>query len=205
MTRPMASNARNGAAAGRGLVLVVIAVAIGVLLLLQVDDDDDVATAEVQTETETETVTATETETATDVVVVTDPESTDAEGDPEGAETEAPPPEPAPEAPPAAQTRVLVANGNTGVNGAAGTLTDRIASLGYLTATATNTNNPTQLTETTIRYQPGSAAAAQALAEALGWPVDDAVVQPMSEPPVDDLADAQLLVLLGTDEAVPPT
>ena len=101
----------------------------------------------------------------------------------------------APRAP--AEVKVLVANG-TNVDGAAGTQTDALEALGYVTADPTTT--PEKVTATVVYYTVGYQAEAEALAEALG--VDPASVQTLPTPaPVPDLQLSQILVVIGPDLA----
>lgn len=201
----MGPSARNTAAAGRGLVLVVVAVAIGLLLLRQVDSGDDgteVAAGPDDTAAETTEVPATTLPPDLTVPDGTEVPATTAPAG--GGETTAPPTtaDPGLEMRDRSLITVLVANGNTGVNGAAGRLTETVGSVGYVTAEATNTNDGQTLQTSVIRYEAGYAAEANRLAEDLGWPANDEVVQPMGDaPPVDALDGANLLVLLGVDRA----
>lgn len=154
----------------RGAVLVAVAVVIGVLLLR--DDDAGVAA----------------------VAVGTDTPSADVGGD-DDADATASTTTTAALRPPA-QVKVLVANGS-GVNGAAGTTTDELEALGYVTGTPTNAE---RVPATVVYFTAGFEAEAAALAEALGAPVTSVVMMP-AVAPVDDLQLSNVLVVVGPDIA----
>lgn len=192
----------TGAAAGRGLALVAIAVVIGLLLLSQVDSTGDVATADPPATTaaadgSTDTTPAVDETPAETTPVVADgtADTTPAE---EPATTEA---VAVLEARPQNEVKVLVANAKTGVNGAAGNLSNQVQPFGYIMGEPTNTIELAADTSF-ILYQAGYAVEANRLAGELGWPVDATTVQPLAEPsPVESLDGANLLIILGTDRA----
>lgn len=92
---------------------------------------------------------------------------------------------------------VLVGNG-AGVRGVGAALTLELGVAGYGTLDAVDANSPHA---TTVVYFPaGSEREAAALAVAIGIPPERIAVLP--DPlPVDDLAGADLLVVIGTDRA----
>ncbi len=100
---------------------------------------------------------------------------------------------------------VLVANAS-GINGAAGRLTDRLASVGFTTAAATNSSAAVgQLSVTRILYVAGDDAAkavADSLKEAFGGG-DIEVAEAAIPVPTEsgELGDATVLVLMGNDIA----
>jgi hypothetical protein len=97
---------------------------------------------------------------------------------------------------PAAEVRVLVANGTT-VAGAAGRADDALeAAKGYGGPEPTNTTAPAEAT--IIYYEPGYELDARQIAKILN--AAPTAVAPMpAEPPVDDLAEAHVLVVIGPD------
>ncbi|MEM8905234.1 MAG: LytR C-terminal domain-containing protein [Actinomycetota bacterium] len=213
MAARMGNGRPGSAAAGRGLLLVLVALVIGVLLLGQVDDAGDgeeVAAAGEGDVTETTGGDAAEGD-ATDggeTTDVTSAPSIDPEtGEtlPEGETVVTDPPVTelpvSPEVRPAPEVTVVVVNGNTGVNGAAGRLSDQILPFGYAQVDPTNATDAVgQVATSLIHYEAGFAAEANKLAGELGWVIES--VQPMPEPPpVEALNGANLLVLLGTDNA----
>lgn len=159
----------------RGAILVAVALVIGVLLLR----DDDSATTQVAVGSDT-----------AGEIDDTEPE----DGGEEDADatttttTEAPRP--------AAEVKVLVANGS-GVNGAAGGTTDALEALGYVTGTPANAE---RVPTTVVYFTTGFEAEATALAEAIGA-AEDAVTPMPAVAPVDDLQLANVLVHLGPDLA----
>lgn len=193
MARGPGAAANPASAAGRGLLLVVAAIVLGILLLRStVDDPNEQVSAE--------TTVASETTTST---TVSDTTATTGASQPDGTATtsstlvvEARPPE---------EVRVQVLNGNTGVNGAAGALTETIATFNYVTEEADNAIGPEAAQVSYIYFEAGYRAEANRLAGELGWDVATAVQampqNPLSEEPPDP--PANLLVLLGLDHAAP--
>ncbi|MEM9034591.1 MAG: LytR C-terminal domain-containing protein [Actinomycetota bacterium] len=215
MTGRMGQTRSSGGAAGRGLLLVLVALIIGVLLLSTVDDGDggDTVAADDGTPVETTlpadggddgttdtTVAGGDGSETTDSVVVEDGDGTTTETTVGGGQTD---PGDIIEIREQAEVTVIVVNGNTGINGAAGRQNDAIAPFGYVQADPTNALGELGTVETSlIYYEAGYASEGQRLATELGWPVDETVVQPMPQPPpVESLAGANLLILLGTDRA----
>lgn len=158
----------------RGAILVAVAVVIGVLLLR----DDDSATTQVAVGSDT----AAEVEDTGDDAPAEDADATTT------TTTEAPRP--------AAEVKVLVANGS-GVDGAAGGTTDALEALGYVTGTPANAE---RVPATVVYFTTGFEAEAAALAAAIGAP-EDAVTPMPAVAPVDDLQLANVLVHLGPDLA----
>jgi hypothetical protein len=161
----------------RGIVLIAAAVVLGLFLLRALEDSapDDVAVAPSET-----------TAVAGDTT-----ETTAAEDGGETTTTAAPLRQPA-------EIVVRVVN-VAGVSGAAGARTEQLAGAGYQTVEPTNGPEGEQLDATQILFAEGFEGEAQALAEALGAPVDGVTAMP-APPPVDP-GGAQLVVLLGTDLA----
>jgi hypothetical protein len=153
------------------VVLIAAAVILGLFLLRAVYDDTPSGT------TEASGTTAASGDT-------TDTTAAD------GSTTTAAPPRPA------AEVVVRVANAS-GVQGAAGEMTQRIAGAGY--QTVPETNAPDRLDATQILFAEGFDREAAALAEAMGAPAESAVAMP-AQPPVDP-GGAQIVILLGPDLA----
>lgn len=213
MAARMGNGRAGNAAAGRGLLLVLVALVIGVLLLSQVDDSGDATDVAAGSDQD---AAPDSTEPGTDDGDEAEPTETTEAGttiDPTTGETIPADQAPGTEAPtltePPIATRepsevtVLVVNGGTGVQGAAGRLSDQIQPFGYVQVDPTNATAAVgQVTTSLIYYEAGWAAEANKLAGELGWPIES--VQAMPEPPpVDALDGANLLVLLGTDNATP--
>ncbi len=157
----------------RGIALVVVALVIGVILLR----DDDAATTAVAV--------------GTDTPVVDD----DGGDGGDGTDTSSTTTTTAAPRPPS-QVKVLVANGSS-VNGAAGTQTDELEALGYVTATP---GNAERVPATVIYYTAGFEPEARALATQLGL-AETAVAMLPAVAPVDDLQLSNLLLVLGPDLA----
>lgn len=100
---------------------------------------------------------------------------------------------------------LVVANAS-GINGAAGRLTDRLAIAGFSTTTATNSAaSVSNITTTQVYYDPaadGAQAVAESVRAALGGG-DIEVLELEIPAPTEsgDLGDAQVLVLMGNDVA----
>ena len=99
---------------------------------------------------------------------------------------------------PPAEVRVLVANGTT-VAGLAGRTADELqTNRGYNTLTPTNVTSGATVDATSVYYVPGYELDARQIAQILDAPPES--VAPMPEdPPVDDLAEAHVLVVIGPD------
>lgn len=95
-----------------------------------------------------------------------------------------------------AEVKVLVANGS-GVNGAAGSQTEELEALGYVTANPTDAE---RVTATVVYFTEGYQAEAAELAAAIG--AQATAVTPLPTPaPVSDMQLSNLLVVLGPDLA----
>jgi hypothetical protein len=98
---------------------------------------------------------------------------------------------------PPGEVTVLVAN-TTDVSGAAGGLSDNLVGKGYKSAAPTD--GQPALEQSQVLFVEGFEAEAQQVAVAINAP--PASVQPMpAQPPVADLAGAQVLIMLGSDLA----
>lgn len=151
----------------KGIILVVVAVLVGLLLLR----DDGASTAQVA------------------VGAGDDPtEPSDGTTTSSSSTTAAPRPP--------AEVKVLVANGS-GVDRAAGALTEDLRAQGYVTA---NPDNSERVTATVIHYTDGYQAEAEKLAGEIGAPTSAVSMIP-TPAPVTDLQLSNLLVILGPDLA----
>lgn len=154
----------------RGAVLVLIAVVIGIFLLR--DEDSSATQVAVGTDTPATTV-----------------DSGDGTATTSSTTTVA--------ARPPSQVKVLVANGSS-VNGAAGTQTDELEALGYVTATPTNAAE--RVPASIVYYTAGFEPEARQLAETLG--LGEAAVKMLpAVAPVDDLQLANVLLVIGPELA----
>jgi hypothetical protein len=97
-------------------------------------------------------------------------------------------------------TQVMVANGS-GVSGSAARVTSLLQDKGYNVLPPTNAKQ-TGLETTTVYYQPGYEAQAGQVAQSLGATTTAAMPSP---PPVADLGEADVLVVVGKDLASTPT
>jgi LytR cell envelope-related transcriptional attenuator len=155
----------------RGVVLVAVAAVLGFFLLRAIDDSGSGIVIETEAPSSEDA--------ATDA---TSPDSSDTT------------------APIRAQTEVIVIVANaSGVQGAAGTQTERLQAASYQVATPANAPEGMELTNTEILPSAGFEQEAARLATELGLPPES--VKPMTDPPPVDLAGANILVLLGTDIA----
>ena len=160
------------------IVLAVVAVIVGFLILNNITDDgpsssDDGSSAPVDTTDDT---------TVDSVVADTTTTTTEPPLVTEGA-------------------TVVVANAS-GVPGSAGRMTTELATLGFVTAEATNSTQ-SGLTASIVQYDP-SIAAAQAVAESVARAMGGLTVEVVPTPPPVEggsLNGAGVLVLLGTDAA----
>ena len=109
---------------------------------------------------------------------------------------------------PPAEVSVLVANG-TGEKGVAGAVSDKINARGYIALNAANAAAPTA--ESVIFYREGYAGNAVAIAEIVGTTADLVTREPadgtigVAQNAIDDgrLAQANVVVILGSDERIP--
>jgi hypothetical protein len=184
-----------GGAAGRGIVLVVVAVLIGIALMRwaldgpgdgEVVTDGPVTTADGSTDGTADTTPAT---------------GPDGSTVPPNTTETSTPPAVAPET-----VKVLVANG-TSIQGAARSFTDQLNTQNYVSLTATNADTNTY-TVSHVYYVAGNADA-QTGAQQVGTllnvqtpPEPMPATVPLSDPAA--LADAMVLVVIGTDLAQPP-
>lgn len=97
---------------------------------------------------------------------------------------------------PPAEVRVLVANG-TSVAGAAGRVNDQLTGAGYNGLTPTNADS---VDASVIYYEPGYELDARLIARNLNA-APEAVLPMPDAPPVSDLSEAHVLVVLGPDLA----
>ena len=125
---------------------------------------------------------------------------------PQPAATTLPPATTAPEAAFVTEGAVVVVANASGIDGAAGRLTDRLAVAGFTTGAATNTSDTVgQFTATEIHYVPGDAdalAVAQSVKTVLGGGSIE-LVELGSPAPTEsgELGGATVLVLMGNDVA----
>lgn len=111
---------------------------------------------------------------------------------------------------PAAQLKVIVANGSN-IKGVAKKAKDQLAAAGYTLSTAIDAS--VSVTKSVVYFVNGADADARAVAEKLGLPADAIGLMPTSPPIKQQLGDAKLLVVLGPDSpqaggtpaAAPPT
>lgn len=185
--RPPRPAAGTGAAnaGARGALLLAVAVILGIVLLQQFDRPElpsgQVSVTSIPDGGEEETTTTarggltTVPQTATTVAV----------------------------ARPKAEVKVLVANG-ANVRGLGAQTTNSLRTAGY-TNTATPTDATTTVERTAIQFVEGFEAEARELAAVLSLPATAATR--LASPPVAaaDIADAKLIVILGTDVTNPPT
>jgi hypothetical protein len=100
---------------------------------------------------------------------------------------------------------VAVANAS-GINGAAGRLTDRLAVAGYEMTTATNSSDAVSNIQVTKIYFDPSVEAAEAVAQSLkvtlgGGSIEVLEIEIPAPTESGDLGDASVLVLMGNDVA----
>ncbi|HVL05904.1 MAG TPA: LytR C-terminal domain-containing protein [Acidimicrobiales bacterium] len=173
-----------GNAGARGALLLAVAVILGIVLLQQFDTPSvpsgQVSATSVPDDDET-------TSTTRPVGLTTVPQTTTTAG----------------RARPKAEVKVLVANG-AGVRGLGASTTNSLRERGY-TDIATPTDATTSVERTAIQYVEGYEAEARELAGVLSLPAT--VITRLASPPVAaaDIADAKLLVILGTDVSTAPT
>jgi hypothetical protein len=181
---PAGAGASN--AGTRGALLLAVAVILGIVLLQQFDTPDlpsgQVSATSVPGDDDDETTTTG----ASGLTTV--PQTTTTAG----------------RARPKAEVKVLVANG-AGVRGLGASTTNSLRNAGY-TDTATPTDTTTSPIERTgIQFVEGYEAEARELAGVLSLP--GTVVARLASPPVAaaDIADAKVIVILGTDVSNPAT
>jgi hypothetical protein len=106
--------------------------------------------------------------------------------------------------PPSGNTKVVVANGNTGVRGAAGRLGDTLTGAGFTVVKRVNALSKEKQAVTKVLYLEGFQGQATRVAQTIGTKTIVPPIQLMAEPlPISkaDLGVAQIIVLLGTDIA----
>lgn len=176
----------SGFAAGKGLALIVLALVIGVLLLTQGlgdgDNTQNVATADTTVPTTEATVADTTTDNGAAAVITTVPTTA-------APTTVAPVPSRT-----AAETGVIVANGNGG-KGVAGAASQVLIRLGYNALRPVDT---VRRPATIVYFVPTWDAEAKGVAQSLGIPTDR--VQPVPAEPGVQLGTATVLVILGQDD-----
>ena len=175
---PAGAGGPGGSAGARGALLLAVAVILGIVLLQQFDTPDipsgQVSATSIPDETdETSTTRRVGLTTVAQVTTTT------------------------PRARPKAEVKVLVANG-AGVRGLGASTTNSLKERGY-TNIAAPTDATTGVEKTAIQFVEGYEAEARELAGVLSLP--GTVVTRLASPPVAaaDIADAKLLVILGTD------
>lgn len=182
--RPPRQPAGNGAgnAGARGALLLAVAVILGIVLLQQFDTptvpSGQVSATSVPDDGD-------ETTTTRRVGLTTVPQV----------------PTTAAQVRPKAEVKVLVANGS-GVRGLGAQTTTSLRGAGYTNA-ATPTDASTSVERTGIQFVEGYEVEARELAGVLSLPAT--VVTRLASPPVAaaDIADAKLIVILGTDVSNP--
>ncbi|MGE0309386.1 MAG: LytR C-terminal domain-containing protein [Acidimicrobiia bacterium] len=172
----------------RGVVLLVVLAALGALIVnkgFHGDDSTDVITGSGTTTTATTVVGGTTTvdPTATTIAVATSTASS-VSTDP---------------------VRVIVANGKTGVKGAAARMGNTLKAAGFTVLTPVNAlESVGTVAKTIVYYVEGNQAQADSVANAIKTSKVTPPVMLMPDPlpiKVAELGEAQVLVLLGTDLA----
>lgn len=199
----------TGGAAARGAMLIALALVIGLVLMAFALDDPD---TEIVAGTNTDDVTTDTTPDDGTEVLEGDGTPTDDTTDPTG-DTAAPPTippvtEPVGDGPrPPAEVNILVANG-TGGRGIAGALADKLIADGYIA----NAANAPSTAAGIIYYRQGYADDAREVATILGAAPDiltpapgDGTIAVAAEAISDGrLTQANVIVIVGADNAVPP-
>lgn len=210
----------TGGAAARGAMLIALALVIGlVLMAFALDDQGSEITSGSTTNSADDDADATDDDgSGTDGADATDADGdgTDGVGSDEGGvdvvEGSTPPPDTIPEVEettgprPPSEVTILVANG-TGGKGIAGSLADKLIADGYIA----NASNAPSTAAGIIYYRQGYADDARAVAEILGAAPDiltpapgDGTIAVASDAVADGrLAEANVVVIVGTDNAVP--
>lgn len=196
--------------ASRGVILAIAAVVLGVVILSQgFDDPDSVATgpAPASDDSATEPSDDGGDDSAADDSAADDSSADDGATQPsdDGGDDTTAADDSTTEIPDVlhepSEVRVLVVNG-VGVAGAAGRVNNELIASGYNGLSPTNTNPPASAEATSVYYEPGYELDARQLAQALNAP--PTAVAPLPESvPVDDLLQANVVIILGPD-LVPP-
>ncbi|MDW3176349.1 MAG: LytR C-terminal domain-containing protein [Acidimicrobiia bacterium] len=207
----------TGGAAARGAMLIALALVIGLVLMAFALDDQGSEITSGDSASDSDTTTDTSdtgdgTDADTGDGTDTDPGTSDTAVDVvDPGDTAAP--ETIPEVPegdgprPPAEVNILVANG-TGGRGIAGSLADKLIADGYIAKAA----NAPSTAAGIIYYRQGYADDARAVATILGAPPDiltqapgDGTIAVAPEAVADGrLTDANVIVIVGADNAVPP-
>ncbi|HVM09790.1 MAG TPA: LytR C-terminal domain-containing protein [Acidimicrobiales bacterium] len=168
-----------GAAMGRGVLLLAVALVIGIVLLNATDDQPP----------------------GTDVAAGSSSgrsgDGNANDDDATAATTTTAPPTTLPAARNPAEVKVLVANGST-VKGAAGGARNKLIEAKFNVLSPIDA--PTKGNESAVYFTAEYQADANAVAAALGIPVQLVKAMP-TPPPVPDLKTSNVLVVLGTDHA----
>ena len=209
----------TGGAAARGAMLIALALVIGLLLVMFALDDPqtELAAGDSDSDVAAETTDAVDGTEGTEDAGGADDAAAPSVGEPEAGTAETipqideessvvtdPPVEPGVPLPPNEVT-VLIANGR-GQAGVAGGLRDLVVADGY---TAEVSNAPATASGV-IYYRPGFDANAIAIGQALGAAPDAVLPAPESIPVSSDavsdgrLDNANIVVIIGADESVPP-
>lgn len=165
--------------AARGIALVLLAIVLGFFLLAKGLDSEGAIV-------DTETGDVVKDDGSDDTTVDTVPD----DGTPATSVL-------TPTTRPAAEVKVLVANGS-GVSGAAGRVSEQLQPFGFLMV---EPSNAPSTSVTIVYYAPGYQGEGEAVAAKLG--VDAANVQPLPvpAPPINRIGDANVVVQLGPDVA----
>ncbi len=206
----------TGGAAARGAMLIALALVIGlVLMAFALDDQGSEITSGDSTPSDSDNDDAADSDadddgTGSDGTVTTDDDGAVVDGGPTTDTTAAPttiPEVPEGDGPrPPSEVNVLVANG-TGGKGIAGSLADKLIADGYIAKAA----NAPSTAAGVIYYRQGYADDARAVATILGAPPDiltpapgDGTIAVAAEAVADGrLSDANVIVIVGADNAVP--
>ncbi|GEM_PF-1027847 len=209
----------TGGAAARGAMLIALALVIGLLLVMFALDDPqtELAAGDSDSDVAAETTDAVDGTEGTEDAGGADDAAAPSVGEPEAGTAETipqideessvvtdPPVEPGVLLPPNEVT-VLISNGR-GQAGVAGGLRDLVVADGY---TAEVSNAPATASGV-IYYRPGFDANAIAIGQALGAAPDAVLPAPESIPVSSDavsdgrLDNANIVVIIGADESVPP-
>ena len=155
-------------------MLLAVAVILGIVLLQQFDTDIDTGQVSTNPAADAE-VTTTRRPTLTSLATTTTTTRLRAKS----------------------EVTVLVANG-AGVRGLGATTTNALKNLGYTTLAAVDASPPS-VDRTVIQFAEGYEADAREVASALNQPAT--VVTRLSAPPVEDVGEAKVVVVLGLDYA----
>jgi hypothetical protein len=204
----------TGGAAARGAMLIAAALIIGlVLMAFALDDPQSEITSGSSTTDSSDDTSGDSSDDTADSSDSSDSGDSADTSDDDAAVANTQPPETIPEVEeseglhPPSEVNVLVANG-TGGKGVAGAVADKLKTRGYI---ATAANAPSTA-EGIIYYRVGYADDAREVASILGAPPDIITPAPgdgtiaVAPDAVSDgrLTDANVIVIVGADNAVPP-